>query len=77
MRNNPALSQDAMFIKEIIPYDFTKTLGQYAVEIHYTNGSKDVFTTPIPPEIGNDPGEFDSFEDMKKFINNLEKKRHA
>lgn len=77
MRNNPPLSQDPIFISKIVPYDFTKHMGQYAVEIYYTNGDKDVFTTPMPSHMGNDKGEFDSFDDMKKFIENLEKKRHA
>ena len=77
MRNNPKLAQDPMFIERIVPYDFTDTMGQYAVEINYTNGKKDVFTTPMPEHMGNDKGEFDSLEDMTKFINNLEKKRHG
>jgi hypothetical protein len=76
MRNNPQLEQDPMFIERIVPYDFTKNMGQYAVEIYYTNGRKDVFTTKMPPEIGNDPGDFDTFDDMKKFIEDLERKRH-
>ncbi len=46
----PKLSQDKMFIKHFTSYDFTNSAvgggaGQHVLEIHYTNGSKDVFTT--------------------------------
>tara|TARA_R110000772_G_C13310268_1_gene440076 strand:+ start:17929 stop:18153 length:225 start_codon:yes stop_codon:yes gene_type:complete len=56
------LSQAPTFISSFIPYDFRKLMGQYAVEIFYTNGDKDVLTTPMSSEMGNDKGDLNEDE---------------
>lgn len=61
------LNQKLMFIKSYEPLDFTKNMGQYALEINYTNGDKDVFTTPPRSpfnERTNDKGDFSSEEEF-------------
>lgn len=48
------------FISSAIAYDFTERMGQYALELRYTNGSTDMLTTKMPADIGHDPGDFES-----------------
>lgn len=67
------LIQDEMFIKEIIPYDFTATLGQYAIEITYTNDEKQVLTTPHDPAKGAGTPDFENYEEFVAFY---EKYKH-
>ncbi len=63
----PKLSQDKMFIKEIIPYDFTEYMGQYALEIKYTNGKTDMFTTKSIHSNMFGSHDFETLEELKTF----------
>lgn len=65
----PTLDQDPLSISKMIPYDFTKTMGQYALEIVYTNGDTQMLTTPMNPGRGSDKGDFNSYEELVEFYN--------
>ena len=56
------------FIESVTAYDFTKYMSQYALEVNYTNGDKDMFTTPMDPTKGNDKGDFKSVEEFNECI---------
>lgn len=59
------------FISSAIAYDFTERMGQYALEIRYTNGTKDMLTTKVPEDMGHDRGDFESekeFFDTVSFL---------
>lgn len=43
-------------------------MGQYALQVDYTNGERDVFTTPMPPEMGCDVGDF---KDEQEFFDTI------
>lgn len=62
------LKKKVMFIESYTPFDYTKNIGQYALEINYTNGDKDVFTTPMPANLGNDRGDFKDLSEFKKTV---------
>lgn len=66
------LSQKPLFIKSFTPLDFTKLMGNYALEINYTNGEMDMLTTPMPPDIGSDKGNLTE-EEYFEFIGVLQK----
>lgn len=63
------IKSKSWFISKLIPHDFQESTGQYALEVFYTNGDKDMFTTPMLKEKGYDPGDFKSedeyFETLK------------
>ena len=59
------LRSKLIFMMNFVAYDFTKTTGQYALEINYSNGDKDMFTTPMKPGVGSDKGDF---KDEKEFF---------
>lgn len=65
------LSQNIVFVESFTPLNFKDTMGQLAVEVKYTNGDKDVLTTPMPPEKGSDKGDFKSEEEYFQFITYL------
>lgn len=60
-----------IFIEGHKAYDFTKNMGQYALEVNYTNGDKDMFTTPMPEHMGSDRGDFKSTEEFLEAVNFL------
>lgn len=67
----PVLEQDKAFIKKTTPLDFTKNMGQYALEVEYTNGDTQMFTTKSsnPNQFGTH--EFETKEDMLNFQKEL------
>lgn len=62
------LKEKLIFIQNCIAYDFREFMGQYALEVRYTNGQMDMFTTPMPPEKGNDTGDF---KDEKEYFDTV------
>lgn len=66
----PKLSQDSIFIKEVVPW-FAHNMNHNVLEVRYTNGQKDVFTTNSnnPNHFGTH--EFETLEDMKQFQSTL------
>ncbi len=51
------LDQQPMFIEKMIPMDFTRNMGCYALEVHYTNGDTQMLTTK-----STNPNVYQSFE---------------
>lgn len=72
-KTEPILEQSKMFIGKITPFDFTRNMGQYAVEITYTNGDTQMFTTNSTNPNVFSSYEFDDLEEMTNFIDNLKK----
>ncbi len=65
------MEQEVMFIDNYKPFDFTQGMGQYALEINYTNGDMDMLTTPMSPTRGSDKGDFKDKAEMFSFIESL------
>lgn len=65
------LEQNIMFVESFKPYDFTKNMGQYAVEITYSNKETQMLTTPSTKENVNSKGDL-SVEDFFKLIDKLQ-----
>lgn len=60
-----------LFTASFTPYDFTENMKQYALEVNYTNGDKDMYTTPMPKDIGSDQGDFKDFNEFNEACNFL------
>lgn len=65
-------TQQSLFIKGFIPYDFTEGMGQYAVRIDFTNGDFDMLTTPSTLNNVSDKGDL-TVEEYFKLIIELKK----
>ena len=65
------LEQHIIFIDCFIPYDFTKLGGQLALEIKYTNGDTQMFTTASTLPNHSSTYEFDNDEEYFKYISYL------
>lgn len=66
------LKSKLIFINGFIPYDFTSTMGQYALRVNYTNGDYDMFTTPMDSKRGNDTGDFKTVEEFYEAVKYLQ-----
>ena len=66
------LSKNPIFIKGYTPYDFTRNMGQLAVEIKYTCGYTDMLTTPSTKENVSDKGDF-SVDEYYTFLTEIKK----
>lgn len=67
------LDQKLLFIASYTPFDFSKYMGQLAVEIKYTNGETQMLTTrSTNPNVFDTP-EFETTEDYYEFIEFLNK----
>lgn len=68
MKPQDIIQSKLVFISNVIPYDFNRNMGQYALEVNYTNGDKDMFTTPMDPSRGSDKGDFKSVDEFNECI---------
>lgn len=67
----PQLDQDKMLIKKVTPYDFTKYMGQYALEIEYTNGDTQMLTTPALNPSCHGKADFADLAELTAFKNSI------
>ena len=62
------LRQNALFIQSFKPYDFNKNMGQFGVELTYTDDNKQVLTTKSTLKNVHSSYEFDSDSEFFEFI---------
>lgn len=67
------LDQDKMFIKSTTPFDFNRNMGQYALEITYTNGDTQMLTTPSLNPNCHGTHEFESLAELTAFRESINK----
>lgn len=66
------LSKNIIFVKCFEPYDFTRNMGQLAVEITYTDGDTDMLTTKSTKNNVHSSFEFKDNEEYFEFIKFLQ-----
>ena len=62
------LSKKLVFVKCFEPYDFSRNMGQLAVQITYTDGDTDMLTTKSTKDNVHSSYEFDSEEEYYQFL---------
>lgn len=65
------LNKRLVFVKSYEPYDFTKNMGQYGVEIIYTDGSTQMLTTKSTLSNVYASSDFDTDDEYFEFLNLL------
>lgn len=65
------LSKRAVFIERWVPYDFTKNMGFYAVDVFYTDGDKDTLTTKSTNPNVHQKWDFQNEEEFFSFLDFL------
>jgi len=68
MKPQDKIQSKIAFIENVKAYDFTRNMTQYALEVNYTNGDRDMFTTPMDPTLGSDKGDFKSIDEFNECI---------
>ncbi len=68
------LSKNIIFVKCFEPYDFTRNMGQLAVEITYTDGDTEMLTTKSTKDNVFSSFEFEDEAEFYKFIVFLQEK---
>jgi hypothetical protein len=69
------LSKNIIFVKCFEPYDFSRNMGQLAVEITYTDGDTDILTTKSTKDNVFSSFEFDSDKEYFEFIKFLQENK--
>jgi porphobilinogen deaminase len=68
------LSKNIVFVKCFEPYDFTRNMGQLAVQVTYTDGDTDMLTTKSTKENVNSSFEFENEQEFYQFLEFLQSK---